>query len=192
MSLELLLAEREIARGVIRFARAMDDRDWPVLHEIMLPDATAELGTGTLHGPSEMEVAIRSFLDDCGPTQHLLGNMLIDVDLAAGTAASCTYVSDLHLGVGDRQGLSFSTLGDYHDQWRLVDGAWRMSHRTKHMRGTQGEIAVLGPGPGHRSGGASRVDPRTSGADRWPANAPEQDGNRYHTSGLTRPNCPIP
>ncbi|RDI19399.1 SnoaL-like protein [Rhodococcus sp. AG1013] len=165
MDLELLLAEREIARAVIRFARAMDDRDWPVLHEIMLPDATAELGTGTLHGPGGVEASIRSFLDDCGPTQHLLGNMLIDVDLAAGTATSRTYVTDLHLGVGDKQGLSFSTLGDYHDEWRLTDGVWRMSHRTKHMRGTQGDISVLGAGPGHWDGGRSPVDPRTAAAD---------------------------
>ncbi|NKS59270.1 nuclear transport factor 2 family protein [Rhodococcus hoagii] len=165
MTLEILLAEREIARGVVRFARAMDDRDWPVLHDIMLPDATADLGTGTLHGPGEVEAAIRSFLDDCGPTQHLLGNTLIDVDLAAGTATSRTYVSDLHLGVGDLRGLSFSTLGDYHDQWQLTDGAWRMSHRTKHMHGTQGEIEVLGAGPGHWNGGTSPVNPRTTAAD---------------------------
>lgn len=147
MNLEILLAEREIARAVTRFARAMDARDWPTLHEIMLPDATAELGTGTLHGPAGVEAAIRSFLDDCGPTQHLLGNQLIDVDLAAGTAVSRTYVSDLHLGVGEQEGLSFSTLGDYHDEWRLTDGAWRMSHRTKQMHGVQGDISVLGLGP---------------------------------------------
>lgn len=165
MSLEVLLAEREIARAVVRFARAMDERDWPVLHAIMLPDATADLGTGTLRGPGETEAAIRSFLDDCGPTQHLLGNMLIDVDLESGTATSRTYVSDLHLGFGDRQGLSFSTLGDYHDSWRLTDGEWRMSHRTKHMRGTQGEIEVLGAGPAHWDGGASQANPRTAAAD---------------------------
>ncbi|GAB2632389.1 nuclear transport factor 2 family protein [Prescottella soli] len=165
MNLEILLAEREIARGVTRFARAMDERNWPVLHAIMLPDATADLGTGILHGPGEVEAAIRSFLDDCGPTQHLLGNMLIDVDPDAGTAISRTYVSDLHLGVGDLQGLSFSTLGDYRDEWRLTDGVWRMSHRTKHMRGTQGEIEVLGTGPAHWDGGHSPVNPRTAAAD---------------------------
>ena len=165
MNLEILLAEREIARAVTRFARAMDARDWPELHRIMLPDATAELGTGTLHRPGEVEAAIRSFLDDCGPTQHLLGNMLIDIDLDAGTASSRTYVSDLHLGVGEMRGLSFSTLGDYHDQWRLTDGVWRMSHRTKHMHGTQGDIGVLGAGPGHWSGGTGPVDPRTAAAD---------------------------
>lgn len=149
MNLETMLAEREITRAVTRFARAMDSRDWPTLHEIMLPDATAELGTGTLHGPGEVEAAIRAFLDDCGPTQHMLGNMLVDVDLAAGTGVSRAYVSDLHLGVGEKAGLSFSTLGDYHDEWRLADGVWRMSHRTKHMSGTLGDISVLGLGPAH-------------------------------------------
>ena len=81
IELRMLLAEREIARAVVRFARAMDDREWAVLHEVMLPDATADLGTGTLRGPAEVVAVIRSFLDGCGPTQHLLGNMLVDVDL---------------------------------------------------------------------------------------------------------------
>lgn len=146
MNLETILAEREIARSLIRFARAMDDRDWPILHQIMLPDATAELGTGMLHGPGEVEATIRAFLDDCGPTQHSLGNMVIDLDLEEGTATSRTYVSDLHLGVGARKGLSFSTLGDYHDRWVRSSGGWRMSHRSKQIRGTLGEIAVLGTG----------------------------------------------
>ncbi|WP_370654828.1 nuclear transport factor 2 family protein [Prescottella sp. R16] len=165
MDLEHLLAEREITRAVTRFARAMDDRDWPGLHSIMTGDVTAELGTGTLHGPDAVVALIRSFLDDCGPTQHLLGNALVDVDLAAGTATSRTYVSDMHLGVGEHDGLSFSTLGDYHDEWRLTDGEWRMSHRTKHMRGARGEIEVLGSGPGHWDGGTAPVNPRTAAAD---------------------------
>ncbi|WP_038170534.1 nuclear transport factor 2 family protein [Tomitella biformata] len=150
MTLDALLAEREISRAVTRFARAMDDRDWAVLHEILLPDATAELGTGTLHGPAEVVALIRSYLDNCGPTQHLLGNQLIEVD--GDKAVSRTYVSDMHLGVGKREGLSFCTLGDYHDQWARVDGVWRMSHRAKNMGGSLGAIEVFGgPSPADSS-----------------------------------------
>lgn len=146
MTLEQLLAEREIYRAVVRFARAMDERDWDVLRELTTGDVTADMGTGPLEGVDAIIGVIRSYLDDCGPTQHLLGNVLIDVE--GDTARSRCYVSDMHLGQGDAAGKTFSTLGDYHDQWRRENGLWRMNHRTKLNRAHIGSFDVLGPGPG--------------------------------------------
>ncbi|QDX81671.1 DUF4440 domain-containing protein [Denitratisoma sp. DHT3] len=145
MNLETLLAEREIQRAIVRMARAMDERDWPALDDILLPDATANLGMGPLAGRDTIVAFIRTFLDDCGPTQHLLGNVLIDV--AGDTATSRCYVSDMHKGAGEKSHLTFSTLGDYHDTWRKVDGRWFMSHRAKLSRAVLGDISVLGAGP---------------------------------------------
>ncbi|NKZ80532.1 nuclear transport factor 2 family protein [Rhodococcus hoagii] len=144
MTLEILLAEREITRGVVRFARAMDDRDWPVLHDIMLPDATADLGTGTLHGPGEVEAAIRSFLDDCGPTQHLLGNMLMR------RRPGGRHRDQHHLRVrpaSRRRRPSRPELLDARrlpHQWQLTDGAWRMSHRTSTCTAPRGRSSTRG------------------------------------------------
>lgn len=145
VGLETLLAEREIQRALARMARAMDERDWPAVDGLMLPEATADLGMGMISGRAGIVAFIRTFLDDCGPTQHLLGNILIEVD--GDVAASWCYVSDMHQGLGDKALLTFSTLGDYHDRWRKVDGRWMMSHRTKLNRAHIGDIRVLGPGP---------------------------------------------
>jgi hypothetical protein len=49
----------------------------------------------------------------------------------------------MHKGAGDKAHLTFSTLGDYHDQWRRVDGAWRLSHRQKFNRATLGDISIF-------------------------------------------------
>src|SRR5512139_463195 len=94
MTLETLLAEREIYRALVRFARAMDQRDWGALDALVYPDATADLGVGPVQGRDALVGVMRSFLDDCGPTQHLLGNVLIEID--GDTAASSCYVSDMH------------------------------------------------------------------------------------------------
>ena len=145
MDMDDLLAERDIARALTRIARAMDERDWAALDELVWPDATADLGMGPIAGRAEIVAFIRTFLDACGPTQHLLGNLLIDV--AGDDATSRCYVSDMHKGQGEKSRLSFSTLGDYHDTWRRVDGHWRLSHRTKLNRAQLGDISVLGPGP---------------------------------------------
>ena len=141
--------EREIYRNIVRFARAMDDRDWAAIADIATADATAELGTGPLVGRDEIVALIRTFLDECGPTQHLVGNVLIDID--GDTARSRAYVSDMHLGAGELAQTSFRTLGDYHDEWAKADDGWRMTHRTKHNRGSIGSHEVLGPGPAHWS-----------------------------------------
>lgn len=142
MTLEALLAEREIARALTRFARAMDDRDWDGLLAILAPDATGELGEGPLASPAAIVGTIRRYLDACGPTQHLLGNLLVEVD--GDRAQSRCYVSDMHLGLGAMAGETFATLGDYHDTWRRIDGQWRLAHRTKHNRGHVGSLAVFG------------------------------------------------
>lgn len=142
MTLEALLAEREIARALTRLARAMDERDWDVLLAILADDATGDLGEGPLSSPQEIVGTIRRYLDACGPTQHLLGNLLVDVD-GDGAQSRC-YVSDMHLGRGEAAGLTFATLGDYHDRWRRIDGQWRLAHRVKLNRGHVGDMAVFG------------------------------------------------
>ncbi|TQF73904.1 nuclear transport factor 2 family protein [Rhodococcus spelaei] len=145
MTLESLLAERAVTRTLTRIARAMDARDWSAFDDLVLPDATANMGAGELSGRENIVANIRSFLDECGPTQHLLGNVLVDVD--GDTATSQAYVSDMHVGAGDRSHLTFSTLGDYHDEWTRRGDCWQLVRRVKVNRGWVGSFEALGPGP---------------------------------------------
>ncbi|OBI26409.1 nuclear transport factor 2 family protein [Mycolicibacter terrae] len=132
--------ERDIERALIRFARAMDDRDWEGLSQILADDAVGELGTGRLEGSAAIIELIRGFLDNCGVTQHLLGNVLVDVD--GDRATSRAYVQDLHLSRSNPD-LTFHTLGDYHDRWERRDGRWRLVERIKDNRGTVGSLDVF-------------------------------------------------
>lgn len=145
MNLEDLLAEREIQRALFRFARAMDERDWGALDAVLAADAGADLGLGPVQGRAAIVAVMRSFLDACGPSQHLLGNLVIDVE--GDRAESRCYVSDMHLGTGDKSQLTFSTLGEYHDRWQRRDGVWTMVYRRKLSRAVVGSMDVLGPGP---------------------------------------------
>ena len=144
-ALQMLLAERDIARKLAAFARAMDGRDWAALDAVIAVDASADFGTGPVTGRAAIVQVMRSFLDDCGPTQHLLGNLTIDVEGAA--ARSRCYVSDLHLGTGDKAALTFQTLGEYQDSWECRDARWWLVRRVKLNRAHLGSFAVLGPGP---------------------------------------------
>ncbi len=141
MKLETLIAEREIYRALVQFARAMDNRDWDQLLDLMTEDATGSLGTGELDSPQAIVSLIRVYLDGCGTTQHLLGNILIDVH--GDTATSTAYVSDMHLAAGDGPDRTFRTLGEYTDQWLCRDGVWLIKRRDKNNRATVGDMSVF-------------------------------------------------
>jgi hypothetical protein len=141
----MLLAERDIARRLTQIARAMDERRWEALDALLDPDACADFGTGRVVGRASLVALMRSFLDACGPTQHLLGNLTIEV--SGAEALSRCYVSDLHLGAGEKAHLSFQTLGEYRDRWRLKHGVWWLTERVKSNRAHLGSFEVLGPGP---------------------------------------------
>ena len=118
----------------------MDYRDWEQLSQILTEDAVGELGTGRLEGSAAIIALIRGFLDNCGVTQHLLGNVEVDVD--GDHATSRAYVQDLHLSRSNPE-LTFHTLGDYHDKWERRDGRWRLVERVKDNRGTVGSLDVF-------------------------------------------------
>lgn len=141
-ALASLVAQHEIERCLIRFARAMDYRDWVALGELMCDDVTADFGTGLLNGREAIVGLIRQYLDACGPTQHLLGNILVDV--AGDHAQSHAYVHDRHLPTGGATSPTYYTLGDYHDRWIKVDGRWLLLERMKDNRANVGPLSVFG------------------------------------------------
>lgn len=141
MNLETLIAEREIYTQLIKFAYAMDSRDWQAIEALTTPNLLADLGTGEIAGQANIIKFIRSFLDNCGVTQHLLGNVLISV--TGDTATSQSYVSDMHLYKNPLNDGHFRTLGQYTDQWQKQGDSWLMTHRIKDNRATMGSFAVF-------------------------------------------------
>lgn len=141
ISIEYLFAERSIYRNMVAFARAMDERDWVAFEEFTCADMSANLGQGEVSGRDAIIAFIASFLDNCGVTQHLLGNVIIDVN--GDTAKSSAYVSDMHLGLGAKSDMTFFTLGRYYDEWKKVDDVWRMVRRVKENPGYVGSLEIF-------------------------------------------------
>ncbi|SOX53860.1 nuclear transport factor 2 family protein [Mycobacterium ahvazicum] len=140
--LQMMRDERDIARALTLFARAMDDRNWDTMADILAENAQGDFGTGHLEGSTAIIEMIRGFLDNCGPTQHLLGNLVIDI--TGDTAVSRTYIHDVHLNSRADPSTRFYTLGDYHDTWqRRADGMWRLTKRVKANRGYVGPLEVF-------------------------------------------------
>ena len=144
MSLDRLLTEREIHRTLCRLARAMDERDWACLDTVFVEDATGDFGSGyQLCSRAEIAGMFRTFLGACGPTQHLLGNLVVESN--GEFAESRCYIRDIHQGQGSRTELYFSTIGEYQDRWRHTSEGWRITHRKKVSYLTQGTLEVFHP-----------------------------------------------
>ena len=122
----------------------MDSRNWGALDSIVAEDISADLGTGPIGGRAAFVALVRSYLDSCGPTQHLLGNLVAQVQ--GERASSTCYVADLHLGRGAKADLTFRTLGEYHDRWQLRQGLWWLTERSKVNRAHIGTLAVFDSG----------------------------------------------
>lgn len=143
MDLQVLLDEREITRGLSRFARILDTKSWEELPEVFAHDLTFDYGTGDeRRGMEALHNNMTRFLDRCGNTQHLIGSILVDVD--GDDAISRAYVQARHQGVDDPAGPVFDTNGEYIDRWERRAEGWRIVRRDAKWATYSGDPAVIG------------------------------------------------
>jgi hypothetical protein len=120
-----LTAASDIQKTCVRYARALDKRDWALLDDVFDPGVTAQYGDQpAIHGRATLVAGIRKFLDNCGPSQHLLGNF--DIDVSGDSARSACYVRVFHQGKGPRAHLTQESFGTYHASWRKTAQGWRV------------------------------------------------------------------
>lgn len=134
---------REITGVLDRYAEALDARRWELLSEVFVPDLEFDFGEWTVSSREEAVATIRSYLDGCGPTQHLLGNYRIDVD--GDTARSRVYVRAFHVGIGAATGKTYEMGGEYRDELRRTPEGWRSHRRQGVVFWELGSRDVLGP-----------------------------------------------
>ncbi|HQQ62243.1 MAG TPA: nuclear transport factor 2 family protein [Pseudomonadales bacterium] len=133
---------RAIEQTLIRYALACDTRNWALLDEVFTTDITAIYGGEyRLQGRHNLTGMIRSLLDGCGPTQHLLGNFRIAIE---GNTAQCAcYVRAAHAGRDDKASLTYEVWAEYRDKLLLTAEGWRISERRMVVFNETGTREVL-------------------------------------------------
>jgi ketosteroid isomerase-like protein len=143
--LQTLLDEREIHRVATRYCRALDTKDWALLDEVFLADATAMLGSTTmLTGIEDIRGRIRSALQHLDDSQHLVGNHEIAVD--GDVATHRCYLQAQHVREAAVGGPNYMVAGRYEDRLARTDAGWRITHRTLIVMWTDGNVGVAHPG----------------------------------------------
>ena len=108
-----------------RYADALDSRKWSDLDDVFDPEVTVNYGGAYLiQGRPNVVAMIRSFLDLCGPTQHLMGNHRahIEGDSARGSVKMRVH----HVGSGERAALTYECFGWYFAESIRTDHGWRV------------------------------------------------------------------
>ena len=143
-TLQALLDERDIVALAARYCRALDTKDWPLLSEVFLPDATAELGVpNLLEGIEPIRHRIRTALDFLDDSQHLVGNHEVTVDGDTGTHRC--YLQAQHVREVPDGSPNYMIAGRYEDRVERTPDGWRIAHRTLTVMWTEGNLAVVRP-----------------------------------------------
>ena len=127
-----------------RYSECLDTRDWARLDEVFTEDVDMDFEAWHEQGLSKVTKIIRSYLDGCGPSQHLLGNYRIELD--GDRASSRCYCRVMHQGKGEHQGKRYETWIEYADWLVRTDSGWLSGKRVARAQMHEGDPSLLGPG----------------------------------------------
>ncbi|MDB5731688.1 MAG: hypothetical protein JWQ03_1583 [Variovorax sp.] len=144
-ALERLLLERELHQVLIAYALLCDGRDWRSIGKVFSEDASAHYGGRHLPDRAAILGMLRNNLGGCGPTQHLLGNLQVEVTGDAVT--SRIEVRASHRGAGEKKDQTYDCMGHYRDRWTRTPDGWRIAHRAMVVALEFGSRKLLGPPP---------------------------------------------
>ena len=127
-----------------RYAECLDTRDWEGLSDVFTDDVQIDFMAWQADSLDAVRANIRSFLDGCGPSQHLLGNYRINLD--GDNASSRCYCYVMHQGKGEHEGKCYETWIEYSDELRRGPNGWRSFQRVAKPQMHRGDVSLLGPG----------------------------------------------
>ena len=132
----------DIVDVCVRYARALDRRDWELLRTCFVPDVGVEYeGMDPIKGYDALDRVCRDALEPLDVSQHLLGNFTVELD---GDVAGCEcYLHAQHVRAGTPGGDQYVVAGTYRDALRRDRDGWLITHRTLDVAWTAGNPAVL-------------------------------------------------
>jgi 3-phenylpropionate/cinnamic acid dioxygenase small subunit len=127
LTLDKLLDERRIEQVLIRYALALDEKDWAGLDDVFVADTTAHYeGIGDFDSRDGIRDMVRGAIEGFRLTQHLLGNFRIAVD--GDKAAAKCYLQAIHLRPESAAAM-LTVWGEYSDRLERRPEGWRIVHR---------------------------------------------------------------
>ena len=124
--LEVLADKQELQELVLRYARAVDRKDFDRLKALYHPDARHDHGGMFAGGPGELIAWLKQSMVNMD-TQHLVANSLFEVD--GNTAKGEIYTVNFHYFPATNS--NYVAGGRYLDRYILHEGRWVFQERTR-------------------------------------------------------------
>jgi 3-phenylpropionate/cinnamic acid dioxygenase small subunit len=138
-----MLSDREQIHDLaVRYATALDNRNWELLRTCFLPDATGHYeGIGEVASYEEIERICRRALEPLDASQHILSNFVIDIH---GDEADFTcYLHAQHVKTDAPGGPNFVIAGTYRDRHVKTSEGWRIARRELSTAWSEGNLQVI-------------------------------------------------
>lgn len=133
----------EIADALARYAYGIDDRDFDVVRGLFTSDAHLDYtASGGPAADRDKVIAwIESGMGVVGPSQHLVTNVVVDIDGDEATSR-CLLFNPMIMPLKDPLLLYLG--GGYRDRWQRTDDGWRIVHRVQEIVWTSnGPVGTL-------------------------------------------------
>lgn len=134
-ALALLTAHREIEQKIYRMGYALENGDFEQVGEL-LRHATFgadRIGRRVLQGRDAIRDQYTrtniTYPDHGRATREIYTNLLIEIDIDAGTAKSTTAYTVAQQTPDGRSRFDLLVAGRYEDEWRRIDGEWHWTDR---------------------------------------------------------------
>jgi ketosteroid isomerase-like protein len=188
MTLDLLLAEREIRTAMMVYCRGIDRRDEALLRSVYHDDAIDDHGLSGVASGADFCARVdpahpRSFPREWSMTQHFLGNHLAQID--GDRATSETYFIARHRYATDTGGdEDLLIAGRYLDHWERRQGPFKIAHRRLVYDWTRTDpVTARWPGPDHDVPKAFASAPAITGGSQVSGQASPADAS-YELFGV--------
>lgn len=139
LSLQEVSDRIEINDLLIRYTKAIDEKDWSLLEQVFTPDAQVDyVSSGGIAGVfPEVKAWLAKALSAFPETLHLIGNS--EVELAGDTARARTAVyNPMFFANKDGSRHHFAVGAYYNDELVRTDAGWRISQRIEEHAFTEG------------------------------------------------------
>jgi hypothetical protein len=136
-----LTDRQEIADLCARYAFALDTKDWALLESCFTDAPVFVHPGGLLEGFPAILARARGALERLDASQHLLGNVVADID---GDSARCTcYFQAQHVRNGIPGGGTYIIAGSYTDTLARTASGWKIAERVQVYVWRDGNRAVI-------------------------------------------------
>ena len=143
-TLRALVDRQEIADLCVRYTYALDRKDWESVRACFTDDPVFVHPGGRVEGADGIVERARRALEPLDASQHLLGNVLVEMDEDhVDSATSICYFQAQHVRAGTAGGDTYIIAGSYADRLARTNKGWRIAHRDQVYLWRDGNRAVV-------------------------------------------------